>query len=197
MPGSIFTGTLTLPSGWLSNTVISAQFVGTSSGAVINAGALSNDNTTWGSWITATSDVTITTTWAVSGEGANKPIYLHLRDVNDQVATVVTGTVNVDTTAPTGSVVINGGASSIARRASATVTLALSATDDVSGVGGMMLSNRADFAGASWQTYATSATWTLDNNSTVYVRFKDNAGNVSQTYSARGQSSVYLPLIVR
>jgi hypothetical protein len=45
MPANTFTGTLPLPSGWLNSTTISAQFVGTTSGAAINAGALSNDNT--------------------------------------------------------------------------------------------------------------------------------------------------------
>ena len=100
IPSNIFIGTLTLPSGWLNSTAINAEFVGTLSAAAINAGALSNDNTTWGAWVAATSDVATTTTWTVSGEGANKPIYLRLRDINDQVATVVTGTVNVDLTRP-------------------------------------------------------------------------------------------------
>ncbi|MBE3143094.1 MAG: CHAP domain-containing protein, partial [Planctomycetes bacterium] len=101
VPGNTFTGTLTLPSGWLDNTTIRAKFVGTASDAAINAGALSNDNNTWGDWVAASSDVTATTTWDVSGEGANKPVYLRLRDINDQVTTVVTGMVNVDITKPT------------------------------------------------------------------------------------------------
>jgi hypothetical protein len=47
----------------------------------------------------------------------------------------------------------------------------------------MMISNRADFAGAEWEPYATSKRWTLDvrpdNTATVFVLFKDGAGNVS------------------
>jgi N-acetylneuraminic acid mutarotase len=280
IPGNTFTGTLTLPSGWLSSTTISAEFVGATSAAVINAGTLSNDNTTWGDWIAATSDVIATTTWTVSGEGANKPIYLRLRDINDQVATVVTGTVNVDLTAPTssmtplpsfvgsttvplswsgsdalsgvstydvqyyragsalfwidwltnvtttsasftgqdgqtygfrvrardnvgnvstyspgdtqttvdvtppapGDLIINGGALSAT---AINVTLSLSATDATSGVAMASFSNDGS-AWSAWQSYATQASWSLlsgDGIKTVYARFRDVAGNVSSSVS--------------
>jgi hypothetical protein len=123
-------------------------------------------------------------------------VYVRYKDVNGNMSATYQDDIILDVNPPTGSVSIVGAAASKRTRAS-TVTLALSATDDVSGVGSMMLSNRADFVGASWQAYATSATWTLDVNNTVYVRFRDNAGNVSQTYSARGQSNLFLPLVVR
>ena len=62
----------------------------------------------------------------------------------------------------------------------ANVTLHLSATDDVSGVGSMMISNRADFYCESWETCATSKGWYVPSGTTtVYVKFRDNAGNVS------------------
>ena len=52
-----------------------------------------------------------------------------------------------------------------------------------SGVTEMMISNRADFEGAVWEPYATTKEWPLDvrpdNTATVYVLFKDDAGNVS------------------
>jgi hypothetical protein len=127
LPGNTFTGTLTLP-GWLSSTTISAQFIGTTSAAAINAGALSNDNTTWGSWIAATSGVTATTTWDVSGEGANQPVYLRLRNVNDQVTTVVTGTVNVDLTKPTSTM------TALPAISPADISLAWSGSDALSGL---------------------------------------------------------------
>ncbi|MBM4402073.1 MAG: carboxypeptidase regulatory-like domain-containing protein [Candidatus Cloacimonetes bacterium] len=50
----------------------------------------------------------------------------------------------------------------------------------------MMVSNSSDFAGASWETYAISKSWTLtsgDGSKTVYIKFKDTAGNTSSTYS--------------
>ncbi len=384
LPGNTFTGTLTLPSEWLNSNTISAQFIGTTTAAAINAGALSNDNNTWGDWVAAIPDVTTTTTWNVSGEGANKPVYLRLRDINGQVATVVSATVNVDltkptstmtplpttsptnislfwsgsdalsgvatydvqvrtglsgawtdvlsnttdtstiytgvygityyfrtrakdaagnvedwppdydtftivdtdapngtvvinsdaantnvtnvtltlsasdsgsgvaqmsfsndgstwsgwqvyatsaswtlaigdgskvvyarfkdaagnisanatetitldTVAPTGSVVIAGSA---IHTASTSVNLILSATDASSGVGQMLISNLSDFSGATWESYATSRAWVLESNRTVYVRYRDNAGNVSITYSASLPLNwiVFLPLILK
>jgi len=66
-------------------------------------------------------------------------------------------------------------------------TLTLSATDSTmqSGVKGyMMISLDSGFSGASYQTYNTASTITLvDNPDTVYVKFKDDKGNVSATAS--------------
>jgi len=62
----------------------------------------------------------------------------------------------------------------------ANVTLELSATDDVSGVADMMISNQADFFCESWETYATRKGWYVpEGTTTIYVKFRDNAGNVS------------------
>ena len=83
-----------------------------------------------------------------------------------------------DTSPPTGTVVINGGAAATNSR---TVTLTLSATDDLSAVAQMRFSN----TGSSFSTaeaYATTKTWTLSSTAgtkTVYVQFKDAAGNWS------------------
>ncbi len=51
------------------------------------------------------------------------------------------------------------------------------------GVALMMLSHDPSFAGADWDISAIVRPRTLDLDNTVYVRFRDNAGNVSQTYS--------------
>jgi len=126
--------------------------------------------------------------------------YVRHGDINGNVLNTSSDDIILDVNPPTGSIAIVGSSSRAARRANATVTLNLSATDDVSGVGGMMLSNQSDFAGASWETYATSHAWTFDSNNTVYVRFRDNAGNVSQTYSAvleSAQQRIYLPSLNR
>jgi hypothetical protein len=56
------------------------------------------------------------------------------------------------------------------------------------GVTHMMISNRADFAGAQWEPYQTRKQWTLDvrpdNTATVYALFRDGAGNVSDVIAA-------------
>ncbi|HPE44380.1 MAG TPA: PKD domain-containing protein [Deltaproteobacteria bacterium] len=81
-----------------------------------------------------------------------------------------------DTTPPTGSVSINAGA---ARTTSRTVTLSLNASDAAGSVTGMRLSNDGTTF-SSEVAYRTSYSWTLtsgDGIKTVYVRFKDSAGN--------------------
>lgn len=88
-----------------------------------------------------------------------------------------------DTTAPTGSIIINGGD---AYTSSTNVTLTLSATDAGSGVSQMMISNSSSFAGTTWESYATTKAWSLasgDGTKTVYAKYKDTDGNVSTAYS--------------
>jgi hypothetical protein len=63
------------------------------------------------------------------------------------------------------------------------VQLQLTASDDVSGVGKMMLSNHDDFSGGQWETYKPQKDWDLIG-ATIYVKYKDNAGNISLVYSA-------------
>ena len=89
-----------------------------------------------------------------------------------------------DTIAPTGTISINKGA---AKTKSRTVTLSLAATDNAggSGVSEMCVSNAAASCTA-WQPYSASRSWKLKGTTagtkTVYVRYKDKAGNVSAVF---------------
>ena len=87
-----------------------------------------------------------------------------------------------DTTPPTGSILIKGGT---AWTNSTTTTLTLSATDGGSGVSQMRFSN--DNTGwSTWETYGTSKTWAMTagaGTKTVYVQFRDVAGNASGSFS--------------
>jgi len=88
---------------------------------------------------------------------------------------------NIDTTPPTGSILINSDADYTNSRS---VTLNLEATDP-SGVSAMCFSND-NSSWSDWEAYATSKSWTLtsgDGTKRVYVKFKDSAGNVSKAYS--------------
>ncbi|HYS42790.1 MAG TPA: Ig-like domain-containing protein, partial [Geobacteraceae bacterium] len=116
-----------------------------------------------------------TKAWALSSGDGSKSVYGKYKDAAGNWTTAnIYGTIVLDTTAPAGSIVINGGSS---YTASAAVTLTLSATD-ASGVTGMQFSND----GSTWTTpeaYATTRNWTLttaDGNKTVYVRYKDANG---------------------
>jgi hypothetical protein len=72
--------------------------------------------------------------------------------------------------------------------------LALEAVDDASGVSSMRLSSRTDFDGSQWEPYSTSREWDFGSQNTVYVQFRDNANNISQTTTIQ-QWRTNLPLI--
>ena len=83
-----------------------------------------------------------------------------------------------DTSPPTGTVVINAGAAATNSR---TVTLTLAATDTETAVTQMRFSNTGSSFSAA-EVYATTKAWTLSSGAgtkTVYVQFKDAAGNWS------------------
>lgn len=92
------------------------------------------------------------------------------------------------------SIAINAGA---ATSSVLSVTLTLSATNAAQ----MIVSNDAGFAGASWEAYATSKVWTLtsgDGLKTVYVKFKDSYGNMTNAISdaiTLSQSGTVAPVI--
>jgi len=64
----------------------------------------------------------------------------------------------------------------------ANITLRLNAQDDVSGVASMLISNVASFNCAVWEPNATTKEWHVPQGATttVYVKFRDNAGNISE-----------------
>lgn len=91
-------------------------------------------------------------------------------------------TVRVERSAPTGTIAINDGAEFTAVR---TVALNLSAGDTQSGMGYMRFSNDGATWG-NWLQYSENANYELpagDGSKTVYVQFKDLAGNISETCS--------------
>jgi hypothetical protein len=126
-------------------------------------------------------------------------VYVRWLDLSDNVLDTKSDDIILDVNAPIGGVSISGTTTSTAAwqpLAAVQVTLALTATDDVSGVGGMQVSNQPGFVAAIWQAFATRLAWTLGESGTVYVHFRDNAGNVSETYAA-SRRYVYLPAVLR
>lgn len=88
---------------------------------------------------------------------------------------------NIVPTAPTGTVQINGTAQ---YTNSKSVVLTTSAGSYVSAVTQMRISNDGVFDTETWQSYSSSASWTLttgDGTKTVYVRYKDALGVESDT----------------
>jgi uncharacterized protein (DUF2141 family) len=129
----------------------------------------SNDGSAWTGWETASG----TNPWTLSSGGGSKTVYYQVRDNAGNMATF-SDRIVLDTTAPTGLVSINSGAT---YTSSTRVTLTISATDP-NGVAEMAFSTDG-IAWDSWEAYGTSKSWTLtgtDGNKTVCVRFRDNAG---------------------
>lgn len=138
----------------------------------------SNDNADW------TPDEAYTTarTWALlPGADGTRTVYVQYQDNAGLWSTeTIKADLILDTVPPdpaSASIEINGGSP---YATSPNVTLALLASD-TNGIASMEFSNDNANWGAE-QAYATSATWTLspgDGAKTVYVQYKDSAGNWS------------------
>ncbi|MCX6035203.1 MAG: C39 family peptidase [Chloroflexi bacterium] len=136
--------------------------------------SFSNDWSTWSAWESYATNKS----WTLSSGDGSKTVYVRYQDNAGNISTPATDTITLDTVAPAGSVVIDGSAT---YAASTGVNLTLSATDATSGIAQMSFSNNGS-TWSAWKSYATSKAWTLssgDGNKTVYAKYKDNAGNIS------------------
>jgi hypothetical protein len=109
--------------------------------------------------------------WVLSaGEGV-KSVYVKLKDVAENVSTF-SDTIVADAIPPTGNMAINNDAEYSTSRE---VTMTLS-TDNAAYV--CFSNDGVNYSG--WESYLGSKTWTLsegDGSKTVYVKYKDEAGN--------------------
>ena len=113
--------------------------------------------------------------WTLAQSNATATVYAKFRDAAGNESSCISDTIEHDDEAPTGaSISIDGGAS---YTSSATVSLSLTAT----GATEMNISNTTTFAAGNWTAYnPTVASWThsqANSTATVYVRFRDAAGN--------------------
>jgi Mg-chelatase subunit ChlD len=103
-------------------------------------------------------------------------------DLNGNVGVtshLIRGTPKAEPVTPRGNVQIAGGKPVVSSKV---VKLTLSADPDTTQ---MMISNKPTFAGAVWEPFVISKTWTLGVNSgyaMVFARFRDAAGNQSFDY---------------
>ncbi len=91
----------------------------------------------------------------------------------------------VDSSGPVGAVSIVGDAEYVN---SQTVSLQLDAEDELLDVESMMISNYEDFESAVWESYSQTKEWSLtegEGEKLIYVKFKDEAGNVSGVSTLR------------
>ncbi|MCK9420319.1 MAG: DUF1566 domain-containing protein [Nitrospirae bacterium] len=120
--------------------------------------------------------------YTLSNGDGTKIVYAWFKDAAGNVSNAASRSIILDTVAPLGSITINRGNGNTN---STSVLFDLSAADSLSGVSQMCVSNSSSCS--SWEAYATSKPGTLsagDGLKTVYVWFKDGAGNTSSVYTS-------------
>ena len=143
--------------------------------------------------------------WTLTGGAGTKTVYVQFRDKAGNVSDadpVKAGAqpykddIVCDPIPPTGTISINNGA---LYTKTAAVTLNLSAVDTGgSGLEGMRFTNSGGTASA-WEPFATTKAWTLSGGpgtKTVYVQFKDKAGNISDADPVKAGAQSYKDDIV-
>ncbi|MBF0102917.1 MAG: hypothetical protein HQK77_18635, partial [Desulfobacterales bacterium] len=122
--------------------------------------------------------------FTLSGGDGVKTVYVMYQDLATNQSIVYSDTITLDQTGPTGSITIDAGATY-----TNLLTASLShSADDGSGIGvnEMMLSEDPAFAGAAWEAYNASSTFTIsagDGVKTIYIKFRDTLNNEGPTYS--------------
>lgn len=131
-----------------------------------------------GGWLTYTSQVVVPVS---VGEGV-KNFHAQFRDAAGNLTACLPVAIEIDRAQPVVSAAptVNGGQ---AQTRSPVVTLAATVTGAVD----VQLSEDGGFAGAAWQPAAASHTWLLspgDGLKTVYLRWRDDAGNLTAAHTA-------------
>lgn len=137
----------------------------------------SDNGTSWGSWQTYATSAN----WNLPGPDGLLPVYAQFQDAATNVSSSCQDSITLDTTAPTGFLIINGGA---LYTSNPSVTLTLGASDL-----NVVVQMRFSDDGVNWstlETYATTKSWNLpgaDGVKTVYVEYLDQAGNVGGPFT--------------
>lgn len=127
------------------------------------------------SWPATWEPYTTSKSWSLIPGDGTKSVSVQFMDLAGNAATTTTSTV-LDTVPPSGSISINSGAT---YANSSDVTLALTGSDDRSGIYQMRFANTGG-SWSGWQDFSSSADWTLtagDGARVVSAEFKDYAGN--------------------
>src|SRR3989338_2411973 len=154
-------------------------------------------STTSSGWVsvTSTTSYNANVNWTLSSGNGTKTVYVWFKDAVGNISSSASATITLnqtDTTAPTSpSISINSGSSSTT---SASVTLTLSSSDNT-GVTGYYASESPitpSLTATGWTSvtsttsYSANVSFSLSSGSgtkTVYVWFKDSAGNISASSS--------------
>ena len=130
-----------------------------------------NDCTSWEPYTTSKS-------WTLSGNDGTKTVYVWYKDAAGNITDYVTDTIELDTVAPTNNKLIINSGETHTKETNITLTLGSSGANE------MCISNTNNCD--SWEPYASSKNWTIetgDGEKTVYVWYRDAAGNISNSVS--------------
>jgi hypothetical protein len=129
-------GTLSINNGAAAtnSTSVTLNLSGVDADTGIYQMRFSNDNVSWSAW----EPYAATKAWAMTAGDGTKTVYVQYKNNAEMSSSSISDTIILDTVLPTGTIVINSGA---AYTNSTSVTLALSATDDRSGIMDMRLGN--------------------------------------------------------
>lgn len=125
---------------------------------------------------------TTRTATLLPGDGV-KTIFVRFIDKDGLMSPIYSDTVMLDTTAPSGAIIINNGDETTSSTA---VSLNLTASDTGSAVVAMQLSKDGT-TWFPWEPFSTTRQITLTGDfgrKAIYVRFRDAVSNVSPVYSA-------------
>jgi len=132
--------------------------------------------------------------WTLDSHGPGpKTVYARFMDDKGTVTDVYADDITLDVQPPVGAVRVDS-------QQGSTVVLSLPATDDISGVHQMQVSQDPSFADAEWIPYYASHEQLGSGSDPFHARYKDRAGNVSQTYSTDTSPKpfkAYLPLTIK
>nr|WP_106782733.1 cadherin repeat domain-containing protein [Lysinibacillus timonensis] len=172
------TGSLTINGG--------AEFTNSSNVTLDIVATDSNDNPIemrlkdgtgdWGEW----EPYINTKPWTFSDGDGLKTIELQLRDSKSMQPDTYSDSITLDTTPPTGSILINDG---VLYTNNTNVILSLSTTDANDSLEMQLSNDGVDWN--QWEPFNPSKTWTLvsgDGEKKVYMQLRDLAGNLSESY---------------
>jgi len=168
------TGSIVINSGDATTNSTSAILTlsATDTGSGISQMRFSNDETTWSAWET----YGVTKAWTLTSGDGTKTVYAQFKDVSGNASSSYSDSIQLSTTMPGSSVIINSGAA-FTNSTSASLALA----DGGWGATNMRFSNDGT-SWSSWESYKTSKTWTLSSGQgtkTVRAQFRDGSGNSS------------------
>jgi hypothetical protein len=137
-----------------------------------------NSGGTWSAWEAPSA----TKAWTlISGDGT-KTVWYQIKDYAGSVSTMYNDAIVLDTTPPTGSIVVGSG--NPAYTTTPSVTLYLTYTDAMSGVYQVHYGNTGD-PWSAWEAPSATKAWTLpagDGPKYVWYQIKDYAGLISNQF---------------